>query len=290
MRLSALLSLSLALLLSLSIGVVAGEQRHDRLRGPPSLAAPLLPAVAPLVGPLFGAEAGHVGAPDPRYKDNVTDGRVARSAVVAFNETVSAQLKEDWLNSMLYAQLSCRTTDGFTDPKALLQCVNSVLYNSLHWNDNVHASLRAAPRNASQPLAEDVLGVIEKAPSGGIAFAVNYRGLARSAVESLKVEDDAYASWHNSSTNGTRNFFHVSVASVESDHLVVWTATFHLATKAQPYQVLWSNYAQIDATLNHAVTRRHQIKLIWTDKFRQSLRDALATFLPQNIVSKDIQP
>ena len=277
MRLSFLCTLTLAVLLALSLGVDAADHRHERVRGVPSSAVPLL-----------DASASFVTAPDPRYKDNVADGWIARGALVAFNESVSAQMKEDWLNSILYAQIHCRTVNGFARPIGLIDCVEDDLASLLGWGQKSSTNLRPISHTPTQPLAEDALSVIYSAPQS-LPFPEPYRRLARAAMESLKVTDEAYASFHNASTNGTRDVFQLSVASVEKDLLTVWTATYHVSTKAQDYQWLWATYPQGDVAISHAVSQRLQVDYLWSDKRREQIREALGKYLPQDIYSKPIK-
>jgi hypothetical protein len=155
MRVSSLLAVGLLVLLSLSLSVTSAE-RHDRLR----------------------LRLGSVAAPDPRYVDHVADLWIARAAVVAFNESVSAQHKEDWLNSLLYSQLACRTFSGFTQLFNWIGCVDDKL-RSLTWATNKAESPRALARaDVEQPLAEDVLSKVNGKQSG-FAFPTSWQPLAR---------------------------------------------------------------------------------------------------------------
>ena len=279
MRLSLLCTLTLAVLLVLSFGngVDATERRHERVRGVASSAVPLL-----------DASASSVTAPDPRYKDNVADGWIARGALVAFNESVTAQMKEDWLNSLLYAQIHCRTVNGFANVLDLISCIETDLSDILYWKQGFYSSPQSIPRTPSRPLAEDALSVIYSAPQS-LPFPEPYRRLARAAMESLKVTDEAYASFHNASTNGTRDVFLLSVASVVNGDLAVWTATYHVSTRAQDYQWLWTTYPQSDASISYAMSARLQYDFRWTEERREQIRKALGNFLPQSIYSKPIK-
>ena len=300
MRVSLLLPLSLLCLLSLCVSVAAAARHprphvgvgQDRLRGAGGAHSPLAPPLldlsdaAAVVTRL--STPGFVSAPDPRYKDNVADGWITRGAVVAFNESVSAQLKEDTLNSLLYAQLVCRGRVGFVNLGDMVSCLSGNLTTPLRWIFNVLSSTSPVARDEKQPLAEDVLSIPE-GRTQSTPFPADFRRLARAAVESLRVEDDAYAAFHNVSTNGTRNAFLVTVASVVNGDLRVWTATYQVVTTAQSYQVLWATYPRAAARLESILTASSPHGALWNDEFRQNLRATLANFLPGDIRSKPIK-
>ena len=281
MRLSFLLPLSLALLLALSTGINAAERRHQRFSGVPSLAEPLA-----LDSSLVAPATAQLGL-DPRYKDNVADAWITRGVLVAFNESVPAQLKEDYLNSILYAKANCRKVDFWNAPQALVDCVEKDMTAPLGWRrDRLH-NFQPVARDATHPLAEDVLNILSYQPSpGNIVFPESYRRLARVAVESLKVEDEAFINFRNFSTNGTRNVFLLSVASIERDDLIVFTATFYVTTTAQGAQLLWTTYPLDAAKLSYSIDMRTPWTPGWTEKHREDIRKALNLYLPQAIYQK----
>ena len=300
MRVSLLLPLALLCLLSLApsptLSVAATPRHsHERLRG----AGGAQPAHGPMALPLLDVDVGAaatpvtaaaVGAPDPRYKDHVADAWIAREAVVAFNESVSAQHKEDWLNSLLYAQLVCRQFSGFTQLAAFAECVPRILWSGAQWPWHAQESPQALARgDVEQPLAEDVLSKAN-GKQGGYAFPTAWQRLARAAVESLKVEDIAYDAFHNFSTNATSNFFLLSLASeTPQGDMLAWSIVYQVTTTAQGYQVLWATYPKGAASLQAAAFSNEQNPFQWTDQYRQDLKDALVNFLPKAIYSKPIK-
>ena len=262
----------------------AAERRHQRFRGVPTLAEPLL-----LDSSLAAPAAPQLGL-DPRYKDNVADAWITRGVVVAFNESVPAQMKEDWLNSVLYAKANCRKLNFWDEPQLLLSCMEKDLMSPLGWREDRWQNLQSVTRNASRLLAEDVLNVLQyQATPYNIVFPESFRRLARAAVESLKVEDEAFQDFRNYSTNGTRNVFLLSVASVERGDLIVYTATFSVTTTAQGAQLLWSTYPLDAAKLSYSVDMRTPYTFVWDEAHRTRIRDALVSYLPQTIYQKAIK-
>ena len=269
---SFLLFLAVLCLQSLSLPVLASPRHsHERLRGEV----------------VDEAAAGSISAPDGRYKDYVADGWITRGAVVAFNESVSAQHKEDWLNTLLYAQLVCRSHSGFDKPAQWMDCVIRALLVDLNWSWHSWENLKPLARaDVALPLAETVLSKADGKQGPGLPASC--QRLARAAVEALKDEDAAFTAFHNYSTNATRNFFLVSVVSeTAKGDAVAWTVFYHITTTAQPYQLLWSTYPDKAVAMQGAVFDSTQSA--WNDDYRQAVKNALVKFLPQAIYSKPIK-
>ena len=231
-------------------------------------------------------------ASNPGYADFVAQGYVARNHVLGFDSTLSAQNKEDYANSVLFASFACTNTrepdakpptpivmQGASDD--YYQCYNHNM-NAIGWSTQP-SKVTTRKLSSQQPtLALDMWCVISS------AFGGPFGGMAYAALASLQETDDgAYSLYHAQSQLKSDNQFQLS--SVSSNGFVSAYSYFtHFTNAAQSYQVLWANYTQADYSYTYYAQQYQQTPAVWDDEFRQDIRNALGSAADSYVKNKNV--
>ena len=232
-------------------------------------------------------------ADGPGYADFVLQGYVARNHALGFNASLSAQNKEDYANSVLFASFACTNThEPASKPPTpiVMQAASGDYY--LCYNQNMAAlgwatqSVQTTTRTLSsqQPtLALDMWCAMQP------AFGGTFGGMGYAALASLQRTDDgAYALFHEQSQLKADNQFQLSSVGFVDGFVQAYSFFAHFTNSEQSYQALWTNYTAVGYNYTYYMQLYRQTPAVWDDEFREAIRDALGSIIKSYVKNKDI--
>ncbi len=193
-----------------------------------------LPPVPPT--PMFAAEAA------PAEQTAGESASVAGNSLLAFTADVSAQHKDDLLNSFGMAQLVAvkEGADPATDPVGYYQRVVDILTNIGYTGQSVDfAEYHTKTRTVE--IDKVVLEIMKD------LLAPPELAIVNAALQALKAaSEDNGAPWeiyHSSSTSNQNGGFSIGLANETRGNVAVKVSAFHFAGAENSTRFLWTSYS-----------------------------------------------
>jgi hypothetical protein len=181
----------------------------------------------------------------PEQEDHKQSASVAGNALLAFTANVSAQHKDDLLNSIGLAQLAAAVAkpkpfDASKDPMGYYGYVTGVLKNIGYTAQSIDFSSYAFTTKTVE-IDKIVLEVMASLVAGPELAVV------KSALAALKAAADSggptwkiYSSKSSSTNNGA---FSIGLANETNNNVAVQLSAFHFQASEHSTQFLWSSYS-----------------------------------------------